>query len=82
MFANVSRVEGLATASKKYREEEKSSDTYKDPLPDNSNCINAAITLHEVKDCINSLSTKKTYVGIDAISNDMLKHLPEKLIGA
>jgi len=34
----------------------------------------------EVRDALLSLSTKKTSVGLDAVSNDMLKHLPANFI--
>ena len=80
MFAKVSRLEGLDEAKRIKRVEAEKINIYQDPIPDNSNFMNSLITIQELKDAINSLTNKKTSVGIDAISNEMIKHLPENWI--
>jgi len=77
MFANTLSDTCLSQSEVTFRKEETKKDIYKDPLPDNTLFINTPITLQEVMDVIQSLNNGKTSVGIDAISNQMLKHLPE-----
>ena len=76
MFAQTSRLEGLSDDMKKYREDQEKKNIYKDPTPDNSISFNSAITFSELTDSIESLPKEITAVGIDGISNEMLKHLP------
>ena len=80
VFAEACRVEGLPVSDRKYREGEEKKDVYKVPASDNTHYINASLTLQELKDAIQSLPSKKTSVGFDAISNEMLKNLPDNFI--
>lgn len=80
MFASVSRKEGLTEANRMYRDYEENTDEYKDPHSDNTVSVNAPLTLQEILDAIRSISNKKTSVGADAISNEMIKHLPENWV--
>ena len=80
MFAKNSRCEGLSPYDKQYRELQSSKPIYSDPLPQNNMWFNSPITLEEVKIAIASLSNKKCSVGPDAVSNEMLKKLPENCV--
>ena len=82
IFANVSRIDGLDEVKRLKRVEDEKYDIYTDPIPDNTNVINALISIQELKDAIILLSNKKTSVGVDAISNEMIKHLPDNWINA
>ena len=53
---------------------------YNAPESNNDHYINAPLTITELKDAISSLNNKTTSVGLDAISNEMIKHLPENYI--
>ena len=80
MYANTMRLDGLSSECRCFRNEEEKKDLYKEPAANNTHYTNAPITIQEVKEAILSLTTKKSSVGLDAISNEMLKHLPEKFI--
>jgi ribonuclease HI len=80
MFAKVSSYEGLSPEQKNYRVKEEHKEDYIDPTPQNSLYINSPLTLAEITDAIRLLPSKKTSVGADAISNEMLKHLPNQWI--
>ena len=80
MFSETMRLDGLSLESRRFREEQENKVIYTDPAPDNEQSINAPITLQEIKDAITSLSNKKSSVGLDIISNEMLKHLPNNFI--
>ena len=80
MFAKNSSIDGLTSECKNYREQEEQNSLYTDPIPQNELWFNSPITLDEVKYAITSLKNKKSSVGIDAISNEMLKRLPENCI--
>ena len=80
MFTKTSCVEGLPDTCKKFRTTEESKEMYADPTPTNEHYVNAPITLQELKNELKTLSNKKTSVGLDAISNQMLKHLPDNWI--
>lgn len=80
MFSDSMRLEGLAPKKQTFRTEEERKDEYKDPVSDNSHFINAPITFDEVKDALISLPNKKSSVGLDIVSNDMLKHLPDNFV--
>ena len=79
MFSKYSRTSGLSESCKKYRENQENTDMLQVPQFENNNIINAPITIHEVKDCISTISKKRTSVGIDGISNEMLCHLPHNM---
>ena len=76
IFSNSMSTDNLSDKSKTFREKETQKADYKDPVSDNTHYVNAPITLQELKDVIFSLRSKKTSVGKDAVSNEMLKHLP------
>ena len=78
MFSEISRLEGLSTHCQNLRKNEERKHAHQDPLSDNSHYLNANITANEITEAIRSLSNKQTSVGLDAISNEMLKHLPER----
>ena len=80
MFSKSMCLEGLTVQNKIYRIEEETKDIYNDPAPNNSLYINAPITLLELKDAITSLPDKKVSVGLDVVSNTMLKYLPDNCI--
>ena len=80
MFSKNSRVEGLLPSCKEHREKEENKSMYTDPIPQNDLYINAPITITEIKTAISAIKKTKCSVGIDIISNDMLKHLPENAI--
>lgn len=79
-FSTNSRSEGLSTNSKMFRNEIEMS-----TLENNYNIhqdifINAPITLDEVHKAIFSLKNKNVSVGIDIISNDMIKNFPQNAV--
>ena len=77
VFSKNSRYEGLSSHCKKHREKEESQFIYTDPTPQNDIYINAPITITEIKNAISATKNTKCSVGIDIISNAMIKHLPE-----
>ena len=80
MFSFYSCNSGLSEKSKKLRENE---DKLTPPKYNNhtgNHHINAPISIHEVEECISNLSNKKTSVGLDGISNEMLRHLPTNVV--
>ena len=77
-YAKNSNLDGLSKESQDYRKIEEDKDIYSDPIPDNNHYINSTLTFTELKDAIRFLPNKKTSVGIDAISNEMLRQLPDK----
>lgn len=88
-FAKVSRLDGLSKSQRKTREDKEHSDMINDIPNKNDNeilnndgmtFINDPITFQELKNAIDSLPNKRTAVGIDAISNEMIKNFPEKWI--
>ena len=79
IFTNVSSPEGLAQTDLAFREKEEKNEAHDVPFPDNSNNINAPITIQEVKEAIRVIPIKKSSVGLDAISNQMLRNLPDNL---
>ena len=80
MFSKNSRLEGLSSHCKKYREKEELQSIYTDPAPQNDLCINAPITITELKNVISTIKNTTCSVGIDIVSNSMIKHLPENAI--
>ena len=80
MFSKSSRLEGLSPHCRTYREKEETQEMYTDPIPENDLSINASITITELKTAISAIKNTKCSVGIDVISNNMIKHLPEKAI--
>ena len=80
IFANVSCPEGLTEDDRNYRIQEENCKVNTDGMQDNSNVINAPITVLEIKEAIRQIPIKKSSVGVDAISNQMLRNLPENCI--
>ena len=80
MFSDTMRTSSLPSDRQQYRASEERQETYKDPVPQNDHCINSSITTEEVRDAISLLGNKKTSVGLDIVSNQMLQHLPDKYI--
>lgn len=76
IFAKSMSADGLTEEDKNYRMLAESQEEYCDPPTDNSHFLNSSLQLQEVVDAITCLPTKKTAVGIDAISNEMLRNLP------
>ena len=74
-FSKNSQQRGLSPNHRIYRQKEEQSPKYNDPHPENELWFNQPITLEELKFAIDSIENKKTSVGIDAISNQMIKHL-------
>ena len=80
VFAQNSQHIGLSPTSRAYRVKEEQFSMYNDPLPENDLWFNSPITYEELKTAISSLHDKKSSVGIDAISNQLIKHLPENCL--
>ena len=80
MFAHNSQNVGLSSDCRNFREKEENNPKYTDPRPQNDLWFNSLITFEELTDAIKSISNKKSSVGIDAISNEMLRHIPGKCI--
>ena len=81
VFSKTMRVEGLPPECRRMREKEESKHIYAEPVSNNEHYTNAPITIQEITETISSLTSKTSSVGFDAISNEMLKHLPENLVG-
>ena len=81
-FVCHSTLGGLATKDKDYRLNIESLPVNSPPKINNTENTHSIkdITLNELKREINKLSNKTTSVGLDSISNDLIKHLPPHLI--
>lgn len=77
-FADNSSLSGLSEKRRSFRQAEEQKDIYSDPQPDNSHYTNSDISVQEIIDTIKMLPTKRSSVGIDGVSNDLIRHLPEK----
>ena len=81
MFSKNSQVEGLSDENRNYRKEEESKEKIKHIENNQNNTfVNDDITIIEVRDNIKNLSNKKVAVGLDKISNNMIKHFPDKIV--
>ena len=81
-FAKNSTLSGLNATSQTYRLNNEKIPLNINDLPDNpqNKYINKNITLNELNDQIKMLNSKKTSVGLDGISNIMIKNLPYNMI--
>ena len=50
---------------------------YEDPAQNKEHYVNAPITRQELNAAIASLNSKQSSVGLDILSNEMLKQLPD-----
>ena len=75
MLAQTSRRDGLSPKCRNYREHEVLNNIYEEPAQNN-----VPITRQELNAAIASLNSKQSSVGLDILSNEMLKHLPENVL--
>ena len=76
-FSTNSRIEGLSPSCRTFREKEEAILLDAETNSEKNIYINAPITMAEVQSAISALKNKNCSVGLDAISNEMIKHLPQ-----
>ena len=79
-FSKTMRLEGLTPECRKFREKKTNKVLHNVPELNDDLYINAPLKMHEINDAISSLANKTSSVGLDAISNEMIKHLPANFI--
>ena len=80
IFSVNSRLEGISEKCRAYRKAQEEKPEFKYPEADNNLYFNSSITLSELEEGISSLSNKRSAVGCDEVSNEMLKHLPHSWV--
>jgi ribonuclease HI/L-rhamnose mutarotase len=80
VFANVSNSHNLPINVKNKREYLENTEEYDAPPPDDNLYINSEIKYEEVQNAILELGRKRSAVGLDGISYNLLMHLPVKWV--
>nr|KAG5685394.1 hypothetical protein BaRGS_003664 [Batillaria attramentaria] len=81
-FASVSQTQCLPHDEIARRAKEESTEAMSPPPPDNTNSINAPLTLNELSSAISSISSAKVSVGPDGISYEMIRRFPPAFLSA